>query len=592
MTDYRAPLRDMQFLLYEVFGIEQEWSRLAGMEELNRELADALLEEAARLTETLIAPLSRPGDEAGVRFEDGKVFTPEGFKPAWQTYRAGGWIGFAGDPAYGGQGMPRTLTLMVEEMMHSASNAFCMYSILTSGLALALKSHGSDALKQRFLPLLYSGECAGAMCLTESHSGTDLGLLRTRAEPSGDATYRITGTKIFITGGEQDLTDNILYLVLARLPDAPEGSAGISMFLVPKYKLRDDNSPGEANGVSCGSIEHKMGIHASSTCVINFDGAEGWLVGEVNKGLKAMFTMMNYERLSVGLQGLGCSELAYQKSVAYARERLQSRAPAGAVCPDKPADPIIAQPDVRRMLLTQKALIEAGRAFCVYAGLQLDRARYGTEEGRLRARQLSALLTPVGKAFLSDRGLECCLEGQMVFGGHGYIREWGMEQLVRDARIAQIYEGTNGIQALDLVKRRVQANGGEHVGWVLADIREFISVHGNALGDYSGLLAAATDRLESVTAGLVAAGEVDANAGPAAAVDYLAQFGYVLYGWMWARLLVAAAAHDPDEAGGYYAFRRQLADFYFRRLLPRARLHAQAVESGAASLMTPSMDAF
>jgi len=590
MTDYRAPLQDMQFLLYDVFDVEQAWSQLSGMDDLNRELADALLEEAARLTETLIAPLSRPGDEAGVRFDNGKVFTPEGFKPAWETYRAGGWIGFAGDPQYGGQGMPRSLTLMVEEMMHSASNAFCMYSILTSGLALALKSHGSEALKQRFLPLLYSGDCAGAMCLTESHSGTDLGLLRTRAEPLANDTYRITGTKIFITGGEQDLTDNILYLVLARLPDAPEGSGGISMFLVPRHKLNDDDSPGDANGVSCGSVEHKMGIHASSTCVINFDGAEGWLVGEVNNGLKAMFTMMNYERLSVGLQGLGCSELAYQKSAAYARERLQSRAPAGAVHPELPADPIIEQPDVRRMLLTQKALIEAGRAFVLYAGMQLDRARYGAEEAKPKARQLSALLTPVGKAFLSDRGLECCLEGQMVFGGHGYIREWGMEQLVRDARIAQIYEGTNGIQALDLVKRRVQANGGEHVGWVLADIRAFVGEHKAVLGDYAGMLLAAVDRLQSVTALLASA--QDPNAGPGAAVDYLSQFGYVLYGWMWARILVAASHHDDQAAGGYYAFRRQLGDFYFRRLLPRAALHAEVIEAGTATLMAAPSERF
>ncbi len=592
MHEYRAPLQDMRFLLYEAFGIEHEWQQLAGMQELNRELADALLEEAARMTAGLVAPLSRPGDEAGVRFEQGRVLTPPGFREAWQAYRAGGWIGFAGDPAYGGQGMPRTLALLVEEMLHSASNAFCMYSILTSGLALALKSHGSAALKARFLPLLYSGECAGAMCLTEAHAGTDLGLLRTRAEHAGQDTWRITGTKIFITGGDQDLTGNILYLVLARVPDAPAGSAGISMFLVPKYTLRDDNSPGEANGVSCGSVEHKMGIHASSTCVMHFEGAEGWLVGTVNEGLKAMFTMMNYERLSVGLQGLGCAELAYQKAAAYARERLQSRAPAGAVNPQGAADPILAQPDVRRMLLTQRAFIEAGRAFALYTGLQLDRARYGDEAGKPRARLLSALLTPVGKAFLSDRGFECCLEAQMVFGGHGYIREWGMEQLVRDARIAQIYEGTNGVQALDLVKRRVQANGGEHIGWVLADIRGCVDAHRDVLGEYAGLLAAAVDRLEAVTAQLVAAAPGDANAGPAAATDYLAQFGYVLYGWMWARLLVAASAHGDDEAGGYYAFRRQLAEVYFRRLLPRAEAHAQAVASGAGPLLAPPMGAF
>ncbi|WP_165679642.1 acyl-CoA dehydrogenase family protein, partial [Metapseudomonas otitidis] len=475
MPEYNAPLRDLRFVLHELFEAPRLWARLPALAEtVDSDTADAILEEATKVTGGLIAPLNRSGDEEGAQWIDGQVITPAGFKAAYATYIEGGWVGLSGNPQYGGMGMPKMLAVQFEEMLYAANSSFALYSALSAGACLAIDAHASTELKQAYLPNLYAGTWAGSMCLTEPHAGTDLGIIRTKAEPQADGSYRITGTKIFITGGEQDLTENIIHLVLAKLPDAPAGPKGISLFLVPKVLVNADGSLVQPNALSCGSIEHKMGIKASATCVMNFDGATGYLIGDANKGLAAMFTMMNYERLSIGIQGIGCADASYQSAVAYARERLQSRAPTGPQAQHKVADPILVHPDVRRMLLTMKALTEGGRAFACYVGQQLDLAKFSDDaDERQAAEALVALLTPVAKAFFTDTGLESTVHGQQIFGGHGYIREWGQEQRVRDVRIAQIYEGTNGIQALDLLGRKVVANGGTSLRRFTAEIRRY-----------------------------------------------------------------------------------------------------------------------
>ncbi|MFO5998695.1 acyl-CoA dehydrogenase C-terminal domain-containing protein, partial [Pseudomonas aeruginosa] len=471
-----------------------------------------------------------------------------------------------------------------EEMMYAANASFSLYSTLSAGACLALDAHGSEELKNRYLPNMYAGTWAGSMCLTEPHAGTDLGIIRTKAEPQADGSYRISGTKIFITGGEQDLTENIIHLVLAKLPDAPAGSRGISLFLVPKFLVGDDSALGARNAVHCGSIEHKMGIKASATCVMNFDGASGWLVGEVNKGLAAMFTMMNYERLSIGIQGIGCAEMSYQSAVAYARERLQSRAPTGPVARDKAADPIIVHPDVRRMLLTMKALTEGGRAFSTYVGQQLDLAKYAEDqEERSQAEALVALLTPVAKAFFTDTGLESCVLGQQVFGGHGYIREWGQEQLVRDVRIAQIYEGTNGIQALDLMGRKVVANGGLFLSIFSREVRAFAAGANAELAEFVTPLLTALDLLDNLTQGIVARAGNDPREIGAASVEYLHLFGYTAYAYLWARM-AAAALRQREVDPAFHDGKLATARFYFARILPRVYSLAAAVEAGSESL--------
>ncbi|MGB1221226.1 MAG: acyl-CoA dehydrogenase family protein, partial [Alcanivoracaceae bacterium] len=448
MATYKAPLDDMRFVLNDVFEADKLWASMPATAEVTRDLADAILEEAGKMVEGVLLPLNRQGDEQGCTWNDGVVTTPEGFKDAYNTYREMGWTALSGNPAFGGQGMPKSLAVLFEEMMHATNTSFALYPLLSNGATLCLDAHATQEMKETYLPKMYSGEWAGTMCLTEPHCGTDLGIMRTKAVPNDDGSYNITGTKIFITGGEHDLTDNIIHLVLAKLPDAPAGSKGISLFLVPKFLLDDNQNPGERNGVQCGSIEHKMGIKGSATCVMNFDDARGWMVGEPNQGLAAMFTMMNYERISIGLQGVGLGDVSYQSAVEYAKDRLQGRAASGVQNASGPADPIIHHGDVRRMLLTMRALNEGARALAAYVGLQLDTAKFSEDAAaRTAAEDRVALLTPVAKAFFSDRGLETCIIGQQVFGGHGYVREWGMEQFVRDARIAQIYEGTNGIQA-------------------------------------------------------------------------------------------------------------------------------------------------
>jgi len=582
MPDFNAPLRDMRFVLHEVLQAPALWARLPALSEtVDADTADAILEEAAKVTGQLIAPLNRSGDEEGAQWQTGEVRTPAGFKEAYATYIQGGWVGLSGNPDQGGMGMPKMLAVQVEEMLYAANSSFALYSALTSGACLAIDAHASEELKNTYLPPLYEGRWAGSMCLTEAHAGTDLGLIRTRAEPQADGSYAISGSKIFITGGEQDLTENIIHLVLAKLPDAPAGPKGISLFLVPKFLVNADGSVGARNPVHCGSIEHKMGIKASATCVMNFDGAHGWLIGEANRGLAAMFTMMNYERLSIGIQGIGCAEASYQNAVSYARERAQSRSPSGPQAQDKLADPIIVHPDVRRMLLSMKAMTEGGRAFAGYVGQQLDLAKFSDDaEERATAEALVALLTPVAKAFFTDTGLDSCIHGQQVFGGHGYIREWGQEQLVRDVRIAQIYEGTNGIQALDLLGRKVVANGGASLRVFTGAMRAFAS---QPDARYARELLDAAQRLENLSQWLIEQSARQPHEIGAASVEYLHLFGYTAYAWMWARMAqVAQRQLATDEA--FYGAKLATAEFFFRRLLPRTLGLDACIRAGSESL--------
>ncbi|MFJ4055488.1 acyl-CoA dehydrogenase C-terminal domain-containing protein [Pseudomonas sp. NPDC089743] len=584
MAEYKAPLRDMRFVLNEVFNVAELWAQLPELAEtVDAQTALAVLEEAGKVTSKSIAPLSRAADEEGCHWENGAVSTPAGFIEAYNTYAEGGWVGVGGDPQYGGMGMPKAISAQVEEMVNASSLAFGLYPMLTAGACLSINAHASEALKEKYLPNMYSGVWAGSMCLTEPHAGTDLGIIRTKAEPQADGSYKVSGTKIFITGGEHDLTENIIHLVLAKLPDAPAGPKGISLFLVPKFLVNDDGSLGARNPATCGSIEHKMGIQASATCVMNFDEAVGYLVGEPNKGLAAMFTMMNYERLGVGIQGLATAERSYQNAVEYARDRLQSRAPTGPQAKDKAADPIIVHPDVRRMLLTMKALIEGGRAFSTYVAMQLDSAKYSEEPGtRKRSEELVALLTPVAKAFLTDLGLECAVHGQQVFGGHGYIREWGQEQLVRDVRITQIYEGTNGIQALDLMGRKVVASGGAYYKLFSEEIRQFIASAGADQDEFAKPLGAYLDQLDGLTEWVLERAKGNPNEIGAASVEYLHAFGYVAYAYMWALMARAAKAGEGDEA--FYSAKLGTARFYFARLLPRVDSLVASVKAGSESL--------
>jgi hypothetical protein len=584
MADYQAPLRDMRFVLNEVFEVSKLWAQLPALAEVvDEDTASAILEEAGKVTAGVVAPLNRSGDEEGCSWDKGAVKTPEGFPAAYRTYAEGGWVGVGGDPRFGGMGMPKVISAQVEEMVNAANLSFGLYPMLTAGACLSLNAHASEELKEKYLPNMYAGTWAGSMCLTEPHAGTDLGIIRTKAEPQADGSYRISGTKIFITGGEHDLSENIIHLVLAKLPDAPAGPKGISLFLVPKFLVNADGSLGERNALSCGSIEHKMGIKASSTCVMNFDGASGWIVDAPNRGLAAMFTMMNYERLGVGIQGLATGERSYQSAIDYARERIQSRAPTGPQAKDKVADPIIVHPDVRRMLLTMKALNEGGRAFSSYVAMQLDTAKFSEDPStRKRAEELVALLTPVAKAFLTDMGLETTIHGQQVFGGHGFIREWGQEQLVRDCRITQIYEGTNGIQALDLVGRKVIGSGGAFYQHFADEIKAFTDSADASLAEFVEPLKAAIANLEQMTADLLERAKANPNEIGAASVEYLQVFGYTAYAYMWA--LMARAALGKEGQDDFYASKLGTARFYFARILPRIHSLSASVKAGSESL--------
>lgn len=587
---YTTPLQDMQFVLFDVLNADQQWQQTSAFaSQVDRDIAEAMLGEAARITEQRIAPLNRSGDEEGAQWKDGAVSTPAGFVEAYRTWRDGGLTALTGNPDFGGLGMPKALAVLVDEMSFAANSSFALYPALSVGACLAIDAHAAPALKQRYLPKLYSGEWAGTMCLTEPHAGSDLGLIRTKAVPQDDGSYAITGTKIFITGGDHDLTDNIIHLVLAKLPDAPAGSRGISLFLVPKFQVNEDDSLGAFNNVRCGSIEHKMGIKASATCVMNFDGARGFLVGEINRGLNCMFTMMNCERLSIGLQGVGAADASYQNAVAYARERLQGRDAEGGD-KSRAADPIIAHADVRRMLMNMRATTEAGRALAVYLGMQLDQAKHGASaEARMQADAFSALLIPVAKAFFTDLGLESTVQGQQVFGGHGYIREWGQEQLVRDVRIAQIYEGTNGIQAMDLVQRKVFANRGETMMLFLDEIEQFSGkVSDAALQGPVQALSQRVAQLREVTDWLIAQGEHSVHGLGAAACDYLHAVGYVAYGYMWLRMMAVASA----QTSAFAATKLKTGRYFFSRVLPRVEGLLACLQGGDVDMMALSVDEF
>ena len=588
MPQYTPPVRDTRFVLEHVVGLSR-YANVPGFSAAAPDTVDAVLEEGGRFVAEVLFPLNQSGDQEGcTRHEDGSVTTPAGFKEAYKQFVESGWGTLSAPEAFGGQGMPHVISTAFQEYMISSNMAFAMYPGLAHGAIAALVAKGSPEQQEKYLPKMVSGEWGGTMNLTEPQCGTDLGLIRTRAEPQADGSYKITGTKIFISAGEHDLTENIIHLVLAKLPDAPAGPKGISLFLVPKVMVNADGSLGERNAVSCGSIEHKMGIKASATCVMNFDGATGYLVGEVNKGLAAMFTMMNYERLSIGIQGIGCAEASYQNAVTYARERIQSRAPSGPQATDKAADPIIVHPDVRRMLLTIKAMTEGGRAFACYVGQQLDLAKYADDaDERSRAEALVALLTPVAKAFFTDTGLDSCIHGQQVFGGHGYIREWGQEQLVRDVRIAQIYEGTNGIQALDLLGRKVAAGGGASLQTFCAEMEAWAARGGL----YADELKDAVQRLRAISGWLLEQARSNPNEIGAASVEYLHLFGYTAYAYMWARMADCAAARRHEDEH-FHAGKLASAEFFFRRLLPRCLGLEACIRGGSAPLFGHDAEQF
>ncbi|UNK41621.1 acyl-CoA dehydrogenase C-terminal domain-containing protein [Luteimonas sp. S4-F44] len=594
MSTYHAPLTDIRFALHDVLQVESLFAAL-GFEDANRETVDAVLDECARLCETVLAPLNRVGDEQGVRYDKatGAVTTPDGFKDAYDQFAQGGWTGMSAPAEFGGMNMPHTVGICLEEMIDAANLAWSNFPLLSHGAVNALHHHGEAWQKEVFLKPLIAGTWTGTMCLTEPHCGTDLGLLKTRAEPTADGAYAITGTKIFITAGEHDLTDNIIHLVLARLPDAPAGSKGISLFVVPKVKVGRDGTFGARNAVRCGAVEHKMGIHGSATCVMNFDGAEGWLVGQPHKGLLAMFTMMNTARLGVGVQGLGLATRAYENALRYARERLQSRALSGPKLPSKPADPILVQPDVRRMLLTCKALTEGGRLLAYHAGSLVDAAHGAADEAaRRQADDLLGFLTPIVKACLTEWGNECTYHALQCFGGHGYIAEHGMEQLARDARITTLYEGTTGIQALDLVGRKVLQLQGAGLRVFLGMIEAFCSEHeGDAqLAEFVGPLREKAAQWQALTRAIAERAAADPEEVGAAAHDYLFFSGYVALAYWWARSVAVADASSRPET--FKAGKRETARFYFARLLPRTLAHAAAIESGPAPLLSLADEAF
>lgn len=585
MPAYQAPLRDFDFVLHELIKVQDIIPTLPGYEEATQDIFRSYLEAAAQFCESELAPLNRQGDEEGCHYDSStkSVTTPPGFKEAYQQYCELGFPTLDCDPAYGGQGMPKALSFPIMEMQCSSNVAWSMYPGLSHGAYSAIHAHGTEAQKAAYLPKLVDGSWTGTMCLTEPHCGTDLGLLKTRAEPNGDGSYNITGTKIFISAGEHDMSDNIIHLVLARLPDSPKDVKGISLFIVPKF--HDD---GSRNAVACGSLEHKMGIKANATAVINLDGAKGYLIGEVNKGLSCMFTMMNAARLGCGMQGLGIGEASFQGALAYARERLQMRSLTGDKCPDKPADPIIVHPDVRRMLLTQKAYTEAGRALTTLLALQLDiEDKHPDADARQDAADLVALLTPVAKAFMTDNGYEAANLGMQVFGGHGYIREWGMEQLVRDCRISQIYEGTNGIQAIDLLGRKVLMDQGQKLRKFTKQIHKFCQANeGNdKLADYVAPLSKLLKDVGEVTMGIGMAGMQNRDEAGAAATDYLRLIGHLSYAWLWAQM--AEVAHSKLGGGedAFYQAKILTGRFYMSKLFPEVHSLLAKLKAGAKPLM-------
>ncbi|XQA73867.1 acyl-CoA dehydrogenase C-terminal domain-containing protein [Xanthomonas sacchari] len=588
MSTYQAPLTDLRFALHDVLQVEALFARL-GHADANAELIDAVLEEAARFTGTVLAPLNRVGDEHGCTLDKatGAVTTAPGFREAYRQFAEGGWTGLTAAAEFGGQGLPHTLGVPLNEMVNAANLAWGNFPLLSHGAVEALKQHGEAWQQEVFLKPLVDGRWTGTMCLTEPHCGTDLGLLKTRAEPNADGSWSVSGTKIFITAGEHDFTDNIVHLVLARLPDAPAGAKGISLLVVPKFKVARDGSVGERNALRCGSLEHKMGIHGSATCVMNFDGAEGYLVGQPHKGLQAMFTMMNTARLGVGLQGIGLSERAYQNALHYARERLQSRSLSGAKLPEKPADPILVHPDVRRMLLTVKALTEGSRLLALHAATLIDIAHSAQDPAeREQADVLVSFLTPISKACQTEWAVENTYHALQCFGGHGYIHEHGMEQLARDARITTLYEGTTGIQALDLIGRKTASSQGAGLKLFLAQIEAFLTEHADnpAVAEFIAPLREKATEWAALTKRILQRAAGNPEELGAASYDYVFYSGYVVLAYWWARSVAAAEASAHSEA--FKQSKRETARFYYARLLPRTLTHAAAIDSGAAPLMT------
>ena len=592
MPHYTAPLRDMQFVLFDLLQAEAELAALPRHAGLDRETIEAVLEEGAKFASQVIQPLNQVGDREGCTWHgDGVVTAPPGFKEAYRQYVDNGWPSVSCDPDWGGQGLPTLVNNRLYEMWNSANQAWLMYAGLSHSAYECLMAFGTEQQKQVYLTKIVSGEWTGTMCLTEPHCGTDLGLLKTKAEPNDDGSFALTGTKIFISAGEHDLAENILHLVLARLPGAPAGTKGISLFLVPKFLPDADGKVGERNGIKAGSIEHKMGIHGNATCVMNLDGATGWLIGEANKGLAAMFVMMNSARLGVGMQSLGQAEVAYQNAAAYAKDRLQGRAATGPASPDKPADSILVHPDVRRMLLTARACNEGGRALATWTALLLDREHDHPDPAvREEASELMALLTPVVKAFLTDNGWETATLCQQVLGGHGYISEWGMDQYVRDARINMIYEGTNGIQALDLLGRKVLMDGGQKFGRFAALVQAFLKENAGRpeLAEFTAPLAKLLADTVALTQEIGAKAKADPNEVGAAAVPYLRITGHLCFAWLWARMAALAIGKDDD----FHAAKVATARFYFAWLLPEVEQRFREARAGAPSLMALPADAF
>ncbi|GJD94972.1 acyl-CoA dehydrogenase C-terminal domain-containing protein [Methylobacterium iners] len=597
MPSYRAPVEDTLFILNDVLGFHHH-DNLPGFSDASPDVVEAVLSEGAKLADTVLAPLNAIGDKEGCkRLHDGSVTTPKGFKAGYDAFAQGGWMGLSVPEEYGGQGLPHTLNSAIQEFVSGANLALGMYPGLTQGAMAALLVHGSEEQKQAYLPKMVEGAWTGTMNLTEPHCGTDLGLLKTKAVPNGDGSYSLTGTKIFISAGEHDMAENIIHLVIARIEGAPAGTKGISLFVVPKFLINEDGSLGTRNGVSCGSIEHKMGIHGNSTCVMNYDGAKGWLVGQENRGLNAMFVMMNEARLAVGIQGLGQSEVAYQNAVAYAKDRLQGRSLTGAKAPDKAADPIIVHPDVRRTLMTIRAFNEAGRALMLWTALKADIGHRSPDAAeRQAAEDHMGLMTPVVKGVLTDKGFDNAVAAQQMFGGHGYIEEWGMSQFVRDARIAMIYEGANGIQAMDLIGRKLPKDGGRAMMTFLGEVQTFIKDHDEdeAMKPFTGPLQAGLNDLQAATMWFMqnAFSKPD-NAG-AGATDYMHLFGLVAMGYMWGRIAKAAIARKAEDAGAAERMDVKLVTgrFYMERMLPETATRLTRIKAGAETTMALAVEAF
>lgn len=596
MQNFKSPTRDTLFVMNELLGFEKHYADL-GFEDATPDMVDAICQEAAKFTDNVLAPINAIGDQVGCKWEDGEVTTPPGFKEAYQTYVEGGWPSMTHPEEFGGQALPYSLSSSIAEWFSGANHSWAMYPGLSQGCISTILAHGTDEQKQKFLPKLIEGSWTGTMCLTESHCGSDLGMLKTKAEPNDDGSYNITGTKIFISAGEHDFSDNIVHIVLARLPGAPEGTKGISLFIIPKFNVDDAGEVADRNGVACGSIEHKMGIKASATCVINFDNAKGYLIGQPNRGLNCMFTFMNTARIGTGLEGLAGTEAAFQGALAYAKDRLQFRSLTGRKNPDGPADPIIVHPDVRRMLLTQKAFREGNRALAIYCMQMVDMTLYSKDaEAKHTAESKLALLTPIVKAFLTETAQETTSYGMQVYGGHGYIAEWGMEQLARDTRICTMYEGTTGIQAIDLLARKIMGSNGELLNLFVQEVRDYCgSVRDKSqFSAWSNAVESHIDEWLQITADIGKSAANNPDELGAASVDYLMYSGYVIVGYLW--LKMAVTAQEKLDAGAeevdFYQAKLTTARFYFDRLLTRTRSLVSSMQSGSDNLMSMEEDHF